>query len=110
MVLIVTRKKADRHERVLNALRLLWMTDVRHRKEIEDAAKQWTDWGSFDPKNLSMLVTRLAVRKIPHGPKDFKMTLKGNATQMDELDDRQLTKMIPYLRSNQVRSIMTRCL
>jgi hypothetical protein len=104
------QKQNVQGEYIVALLRSLWRADLKHRKEIENAANQWKRSGSFDPKNIDLVISRLAAHRIAHRPNAFRMTLKGYAAQMDNLNDRQLVRMIPYLRPHQIESIMTRYL
>jgi len=94
----------------IEVLRMLWRFDPKHRQEIEDAAKQWKSKGSFDPKTMASLILRLKASRIDHKPRQFKVRLRGNAEQLDELNDKQIVRMLPYLRSDQAQSVTMRYL
>jgi hypothetical protein len=59
--------------------------------------------GAFTPNQLATVLWRLSKFRIPHNPKDFKLTIKRNRekVQLKGLKDWQIAKIKPALTASQ---------
>ncbi len=62
------------------------------------------DRGAFTPSQLSLLCWRLAVRRIAHEPRDFRMIIRRGREQQQLLDfaDWKLRQLLPYMSETQL--------
>lgn len=106
-----TRRKvaSDRHKLIENARRrrvITALVALAHKDQefdIRSFIDYLQDRGAFTPKQLSLLLWRLARKGIPHEPKDFRLTIRRNRekAQLHALKDWELERVKPCLTAGQ---------
>lgn len=107
-----TRKKVagDRYKLIENARRrrvIIALVDLAHEDKEFDI-QSFIDYlqtrGAFTPKQLSLLLWRLAREGIPHEPKDFQITIRRNRekAQLRAMKGFELERIRPCLTANQL--------